>query len=542
MRIPDKLEEREQFYKDLIQKCMVSLEERKGDYSSLRAFYLFGSGPEDSPAIFNKIYPHIDTLTSFLYSAETTRFTINLGASVSNLEERKVPRLTGALNDEWLNSNADQVFSTALTWALVFNTTFVKLVYNNGIHPFLIEPSAMGVLREDTPYTDRQEAIVQTYYITKSELYNRLYSHPRRDEIVQRITMAYNSRTEDIPEGIDRIIMSQTNPTLYGTVNLDLYGQNRYKARVAEPTAKMQELWVWDDDIQDYRVVTMCDPDVVIYDRPGASVFLKGELPFIQICPNPQYDYYWGQSEVQKLVFLQQLRNGRMTEILDLLSKQVSPPTALSGFTGILDEKNFALNRPGGLLTTDMPNAKVDRLAPNMPSDLFEVIHECDAMFAEASGISSILSGRGEQGVRSAGHASQLARLGSSRAKKRALIVEDSLEKVATLYMKLMQAYDKTHFLDEYNTPFIPEQFTKDYVVKVDAHSNSPIFMEDSRQLAFNLYKAQAIDKESLLDLLEPPMKQLLKEKLAKREAQEKKNPPQEKAQPKLEVGGGEAK
>ena len=542
MRIPDKLEEREQFYKDLIQKCMVSLEERKGDYSSLRAFYLFGSGPEDSPAIFNKIYPHIDTLTSFLYSAETTRFTINLGASVSNLEERKVPRLTSALNDEWLNSNADQVFSTALTWALVFNTTFVKLVYNNGIHPFLIEPSAMGVLREDTPYTDRQEAIVQTYYITKSELYNRLYSHPRRDEIVQRITMAYNSRTEDIPEGIDRIIMSQTNPTLYGTVNLDLYGQNRYKARVAEPTAKMQELWVWDDDIQDYRVVTMCDPDVVIYDRSGASVFLKGELPFIQICPNPQYDYYWGQSEVQKLVFLQQLRNGRMTEILDLLSKQVSPPTALSGFTGILDEKNFALNRPGGLLTTDMPNAKVDRLAPNMPPDLFEVIHECDAMFAEASGISSILSGRGEQGVRSAGHASQLARLGSSRAKKRALIVEDSLEKVATLYMKLMQAYDKTHFLDEYNTPFIPEQFTKDYVVKVDAHSNSPIFMEDSRQLAFNLYKAQAIDKESLLDLLEPPMKQLLKEKLAKREAQEKKNPPQEKAQPKLEVGGGEAK
>ena len=38
--------------------------------------------------------------------------------------------------------------------------------------------------------------------------------------------------------------------------------------------------------------------------------------------------------------------------------------------------------------------------------------------------------------------------------------------------------------------------------------------MEDMRELAFNLYKAQVIDKESLLDLLEPPMKQLLKEKL----------------------------
>jgi hypothetical protein len=546
MRIPTDPLHREQFYKELISKCMVSLEERKGDYSSLRSWYLFGAGPEESPTIFNKIYPHIDQLTSFLYSAETTRFSINTGAAVPNVEQQKVPRLTLALNDEWMNSNADQVFSTALTWSLVFNTTYIKLVYNKGIHPYMIEPASMGVLREDIPYTDRQEAICQTYYITKSELANRLYSHPKRQQIIDRVQSEYHSRTDDIPEGLDRIVMSQTNPTLYGTVNLDLYGYNRYKARVAEDTVKMYELWIWNDETQDYQVVTMAEPDVVIYDRPGASMFLKGELPFVQICPNPQFDYYWGQSEVQRLIYLQQLRNRRMTEILDLLSKQVNPPTALTGFTGILDEKNFALNRAGGLLATDMPNAKAERLAPQMPPELFEVIHEVDAMFAEASGISSVLSGRGEQGVRSAGHASQLARLGSSRAKKRALIIEDSLEKVATLYLKLMQAYDDTHFTDEQGTKFIAEQFTRDYVVKVDAHSNSPIFTEDLRTLAFNLFKAKAIDQESLLDLLEPPMKQLLKDKLRKREAlqqqqaaaQPQKPPKQEK--PELKAIGNE--
>jgi hypothetical protein len=531
MRIPSNELLREQFYRDLIEKCMVSLQERKGDYSSLRSFYLFGSGPDESPTIFNKIYPHIDQLTSFLYSAETTRFSINVGASVADQEHIKIPRLTLALNDEWLNSNADQVFSSALTWALCFNTTFIKLVYNNGIHPYMVEPASMGVLREDTPYTDRQEALVQTYYITKSELYNRLYSHPKRESIVKRITTSVHTKTEDIPEGVDRIIMSQSNPVIYGNVNLDLFGMNRYKARVAEETVKMYELWVWNDEIEDYQCVTMADPDVFIYDRPGASMFLKGELPFVQICPNPQFDYYWGQSEVQRLIFLQQLRNNRMTEILDLLSKQVSPPTALTGFTGILDEKNFALNRAGGLLATDMPNAKAERLAPDMPSSLFEVIHEVDNMFSEASGISSVLQGKGESGVRSSGHASQLARLGSSRAKKRALIVEDSLEKVATLYLKLMQAYDKTHFKDEDGRQFIAEQFTKDYVVKVDAHSNSPIFTEDLRQLAFNLFKAKAIDTESLLDLLEPPMKQLLKDKLKKREAQQASQPQQEPPQ-----------
>ena len=248
----------------------------------------------------------------------------------------------------------------------------------------------------------------------------------------------------------------------------------------------------------------------------------------MQICPNPQYDYYWGLSEVQRLMYLQQLRNKRMTEILDLMAKQVNPPTAVSGFMGILDEKNFALNRAGGLLSSDMPNAKVDRLAPEMPQSLFEVIHEIDAMFEEASGISAILSGRGEQGVRSAGHASQLARLGSSRAKKRALVVEDALEKVATLYLKLMQVYDPTHFTDEAGNRFIAEQFTRDYVVKVDAHSNSPIFTEDLKSLAFNLFKTQAIDKESLIDLLEPPMKQLLIQKLKKREKQQAQQPQQQ--------------
>ena len=534
MRIPSNELLREQFYRDLIEKCMVSLQERKGDYASLRSFFLFGSGPDESPTIFNKIYPHIDQLTSFLYSAETTRFSINVGASVPDQEHIKVPRLTLALNDEWLNSNADQVFSSALTWSLVFNSTFIKLVYNNGIHPYMVEPASIGVLREDTPYTDRQEALVQTYYITKSELYNRLYSHPKRESIVKRITTSVHSKTEDLPEGVDRIIMSQSNPTIYGNVNLDLFGMNRYKARVAEETVKMYELWVWNDETQDYQCVTMAEPDIFIYDRPGASMFLKGELPFVQLCPNPQFDYYWGQSEVQRLVFLQQLRNNRMTEILDLLSKQVNPPTALTGFTGILDEKNFALNRAGGLLASDMPNAKAERLAPDMPSSLFEVIHEVDNMFSEASGISSVLQGKGESGVRSSGHASQLARLGSSRAKKRALIVEDSLEKVATLYLKLMQAYDKTHFKDEEGHQFIPEQFTKDYVVKVDAHSNSPIFTEDLRQLAFNLFKAKAIDTESLLDLLEPPMKQLLKDKLKKKEAAAA-NQPQQQEPPKRE-------
>ena len=526
MKIPKGMLDRDEFFRDIIYKCEVSLNSRKVDYASLRNWYLFGNGPDEAPALYNKIFPHLDQVTSFLYSAETTRFSINLGASVPENEHRKIPTLTKALNNEWLNSNADQVFSTATTWALVYGTTYVKLIMNNGIHPYMVEPGCVGVLREDITYTDRQEALIQKYYITKSELYTRLYSHPNRDKIIHRMNSMPHERTE-IANGLERIIISQSNPTIYGNVNLDLAGGNRYKAEVSEDTVEMTELWIWDDDAADYRVVTKADPDIIIYERSGEEMFMKGELPFIQICPNPLYDYYWGASEVQRLIYLQQLRNRRMTEILDLLSKQVSPPTALIGFTGILDEKNFALNRAGGLLSTDMPNAKVEKLAPTMPPDLFTEMREIDAMFEEASGVGNVLQGKGEAGVRSAGHASQLARLGSSRVKKRALIIEDSLEKLATLYLKCMQLYDDTHFKDTHGVPFIAEQFTKEFTVKVDGHSNSPIFTEDTRTLAFNLLKAGAIDKKSLLDLIEPPMKEELLERLKQMEAKQAAQPQQ---------------
>lgn len=515
MKIPSDLKQREYFVRDTIEKCLVSLESRKADYSSLRAFYLFGAGPEEGPAQFNKIYPTIDQLISFLYAADTTRFTIHLGATAPKTEFDKLSVLNDYLNDKWQDTGGDKRFLEALTWALVMGSTHVKLIWRDGLNFYAVMPGSLGVLREDITGSDRQEAIVQIYYITKSELYERLYSHPKREEIVTRIEWSMHDSQPYIPSGVDRIIMSATEPTITGNVNLDLYGYNRMIAEVAEDTVEMRELWVWDDEDKDYRCFTVAsDDNVIIYDRPGREMYMRGEMPFIQVCPNPQIDYYWGLSEVQKLTLLQELRNKRFNQVQTLLELQVKPPFMLSGFSGNPDEKQFAMDQPGSWLSNDMPNAKIDRLSPDLPDDLFREIQEIDAMFAEASGINAILTGQGEQGVRSQGHAAQLARLGSARAKKRALVVEDALSKVATQMMKLLGEHDPAHFETEQGLKFTIDQFTDDYTVKVDAHSNSPIFVEDMRQLAFELQKAGAIDKEMLVKLLDPPMQQQILRKL----------------------------
>jgi hypothetical protein len=75
--------DREQFYLDLIQKCLVSREERKaGLCLAAVAGICLAMAPTRPLPSTTKSISHIDQLTSFLYSAETTRFCVNLGAAM----------------------------------------------------------------------------------------------------------------------------------------------------------------------------------------------------------------------------------------------------------------------------------------------------------------------------------------------------------------------------------------------------------------------------------------------------------------------------
>lgn len=521
MKIPTDLNDKENFYWELIQKCMVSKNDRSVNYSRLRNNYLFGSD-EGNQVAFNKIYPHIDLLTSFLFSIDTTRFSVELDADSHEEEVNKLSKSTKAVNEAWHKGNADVVFNTCLQWSLVYNTMILKIIpYKNGRTDYhAVEPSAFGVLREDIPYIDRQEAMYQEYYITKSQLEIQLAEHPNRESILSRLQSEVVSRQDSLPSAVSRIITSASTPTMMGNVNM-VDNSTLYKPAVAEDMVKMYELWVWNDAINDYQTVTMAEQGVIIYDRK--NIFLEGEVPFVQVCPNPLYDYFWGESEVDKLIGLQRWRTERMDDIDEIYKKQVNPPVALNGTFKIQDETAWAMNRAGSLLSSQDPTAKIERFTPAMPQESFAVIHEIDAMFAEASGLGNLMMGRGESGVRSKGHADTLARIGSSRAKKRALIVEDSLEKIAGLTLRCLKHYDKSRYLDDDGMTFTLGQLTSRCVVKVDAHSSSPIYVEDYKQMISELFQAKAIDRKSMIEMLHPPMESILLDRLKKIEENEKK-------------------
>ena len=507
MHIPEKLEDRDFFYADLIQKCTATQEERATEYGILRHFYLFGRSPEEEENFFNKIFPHIDTLVAFLFASETTKFSIHLPAGENEEEYLRLKPLNRAMNDMWLASNADQVFSQALTWSLVYNSMFIKLIARGQeILPFPIEPSCVGVLREDLPYTDRQEAITHTFYTTKSQLEDDLISHPQRKFILENVSASPVDMNK--PDGLSRILLTASNPTMQGSVNSNLNLNIQYIPKVDEELIMMHELWVWDSKLHDYRVVTRTDTGLTIYDRE--NFFLKGENPFVQICANPMYSYYWGMSEVAGMTGLQRWRNERVTQIRKLLSLQVNPPTAMTGWMGMLEEKQYAAFSEGSYISTDGMQSKVERYEPKMPTDVFAEVKEIDAQFAEQSGLQNILMGKGETGVRSGKQTSELARLSSARIKKRALVVEDALEGMATLYLKLMRKNDPTIYMDEKKQEFVANQFTEHFVVKVDAHSNSPLFVEDLKSLAMEMLQAHCITRERFIQIISPPDKELI--------------------------------
>lgn len=514
---------------ELVEQCMGSRRDRINMYHGLTHYYLFGA-QEGQQAPYGKIYPHIDLLKAYLYSQATAKYDV----SVENVEDivfRQAELITKRQNIYFHDHGIADLFGDALGMSFVWGSTLIKLNSRASpfqFEPYMIEPHNFGVLNEAVNLLDRQEAFAEAYTISRSELRRRVSVLPNGDDIMRRVSTTPVADEDPYPDSIHRIIVAgpsnMTTSTTRGNVNVpELFNQLQYKPRVAEDQIEMYELNVWDDDKEDYRTVTLAAPGVVIYGRKdiGNLLGIKGEHPYVHICPNRLHNYFYGWSEITSLIRLQDWLSERLREIRRILTLQADPPRAFSGFGGINDEKMGAFNTPGAFIGEPTPNAKVENLAPNLPTNLFEEVYAIQGFYNDISGLSDILQGRGESGVRSKAQTDTLAKLGSARIKQRAQAVERSLEDMGALMVKMMRKKDPHRYFAEpekQKAPFTAAQFTEDHQVHIDAHSASPVFVDDHKQLAMGLLKFGVIDKESALDLTNPPMVELLKQRLKKLE------------------------
>jgi hypothetical protein len=396
----------------------------------------------------------------------------------------------------------------------------MKSLWENGhCRAYAVRPHDFGVYNESITTLDDQEALAHCYTVGWEEFRRRIDFLPNAKAILDNVTPQKGADATE-GDGVSRLILTASapitpaNPNASGALsNTALMSAPNYDAKTDIEVVELVELWVWNDDKEDYQIVTMAGP-IPIVDRQasdmvrGQVMFPKGENPFTAFTPNKKYNYFWGTSDVARVISLQMSQVKLVNDFDNLLEKQVRPPVSGYGYT---DEQMLALQSIGGIATANDPNAAAQLHPPEIPDEVFKRFDMIDEGFADALALHNILQGKGEPGVRGRGHAQELARISSSRIKEKALSVEDSLEKTATLQLRLMQVYDETKLHDEEGKAFVLAQFPFESTVKVDAHSNSPLFTDDTKDLAFQLLEAEVIDGETLVDMVKPQNAELVK-------------------------------
>jgi hypothetical protein len=525
MRIPeakDGPDGRFALYRNLIRTCEISRADRRARNQGLRQLYLTGAKDGSRPR-YNAIKAYVRSSAALLYASGSTRFGVSLPPRYGDdfLDEEQAAR--EELRQVWHDSYAPLIFGLGVTWAHVWDTAVFKVfVSENRPHLMLLpEPGDLGLLHEDLIDWDTQEALCQWYTMDLARFARVVAAIPNaetRRRLMQQATDHAVPGTETaldvLPPAMNRIILASASPTMVGVVNTDAWGPMA-TPRVGDPVVRLAELWVKDDALGDYRVVTNFLPtEEILWDPPNP--LNPGEHPFhnlsLELIPN----YAWGSSPIDDQEALQAWREEKMTELDIRDGLQIDPPIVFEGMSTIDGEKAKAFRRRGGNITLSTPNAKATPMVPEPLPEPFSFVEQIDAMSAKAGGLPRGMTGQTEQGVRSGDQAMTQALLGAGPTFERAMLVVHCLEAVATAMLRLHRRVSDVTLQKTDGSKFLLSQMPADLVARVWAQSSSPLYAEKIVQKAMAAVQMKAITPEDALDYLDLPMTEALKAKARK--------------------------
>jgi hypothetical protein len=468
-------------------------------------------------------------------------------------------------------ADADSLISQAVGSSLVKGVGITKQLWKGKFGAHLVKPENFGVFRENHTALDQDmEAFTQSMLITKYQADRLIHGKPDEAELRTKIYRNMRTSTGDPSESMGSAMQvivggmqpyqpSSTGSTARGVVDWLAQPKPSLSPSAVAEMIELQEVWIWDDKRNDWATFQLLGEDVLIlgrfalvnalaYDPASAmsSPELQGSHPYTTFTVNPVVDYFWGMSEVAKLILLQEAINARIVGVNKMLRKQEEPSTKFVGSTGVNQLALTRFNKPGGYYTDSNPNAKIERDTTAVSPDVWNALHEYERMFDELMGLPPIAKGQGEQGVRSGAHADTLVRMFSPRFKDRALLVERDVEKFGALTLDLGRAHEdkklwawvpkaaagaECGMTDEElkillppAPGFVPVLFTladlpDDVTLTVDSHSSSPAFSQEAKALAFDLFKVGAMSATDLVEHVDAPDPDELYAGIARREA-----------------------
>jgi len=540
MKIPRDAQELSRFAQEVVDQCLVSREKRRLEARIWRNVYYTGSNGSQ-PSKYNRCYSHVDKLSSFLFSPAEVKFSVEFDQDGTSNWSDIASSSSRYINRHFNRRHCGTAVSQANEVSLVEGCSILKLTWGpNGYEPWVIGPSFFGVYREDVGDLNRQEAFVHSFYVTKAVFRRMLLTHPDREEIMLRTAGSSVARTDEEISGdtyVHEIVMGGVSPLnvpgtmsaasgpSYGAVGVTAPPTPVLAREVAADLIRIDDLWVWDDDREDWTTIRQVDPGIIIegkYKRRNCSDLPKGHHPFVKLCSNEVPNYFWGRSELAVIYEPQMQLNSLMNTIGAIYNLRAKPPRAFSGFANITEEKARAMLSPGGVLTDPTGiQGKIDTMAPELPPETLAYLGKLEDIFNDVAGFTNMLNGDGEPGVRAGVHAGVLLRTSTPRLRDRALLVERQVAAFGDICLKMSQQKDAKIITGVEGKEFLLKQLPEDATVSVDSHTSSPAFSEDAKQLAFSLYKAGTMDGEDLLRAVQPPrVEGLIDRYRARQEAQ----------------------
>lgn len=542
MIIPEEPSRQGEFVKWVLDICLNSRKDRKDLYDRRREFFLYGTAG-DSDILYNRIESHLDLVASFLYSSDHAQFSLSAPLNSPDDRVKQYMSVEDSFNNDFRDAGLFDFFGDAIIGSLVYDSMLLKVGWsdvNQDSTCTLIEPWKFGVFSEEITELESQPAFVHTYHIDYDNACQRLI-RAGLGEKIRDLAVVNTPFESPFPELITRMIISSTSGenlsgNVTGSVNPSYVARPSYHAKVDRPLVAFHELTIWDDECSDYRVFWVVDPNLIIADskktiralkasksfkpqrdqqKPFYSTecnpFFPREHPYTLVRPYNIYEYFWGKAHIESLIPLQNWSNERLEQIHDILDRQAYPPRVGSGFMGLSDEKMEAFGGADSWVMDQLPQASIKELYPQMPPDIFADYMSIGQLFIEASGLTEVLQGKGTAGVRSKDHAKQLSSTGSGRIKKAATKLEAPLARFGDLVFKLNMRNNNNEITPDPKedgkpgNPFYYANMVGEYALRIAGHSHSPLFADDSKELAGFLFKSQAIDQEGLLRLLNPP-------------------------------------
>lgn len=547
---------------EVLRVTQVSQMERASFYRTVRHIYQYGahSGIECKD---NRVKPIVDRMSSFLYAPESVNFWADLGPQalanwadipdqvmaqlenvdrMQSLSEDKLEQMVeqinfdriesviDSLNDSWADTDINTDLGINIDCALIDGCSISSIQVEprsdgkNSIVHYPIMPEYFGVWREDQKSLAKQQAVSHTTHLTEPELRFLLWNIPDREEIMRSLEPGDNDQVS-----AGRVFPTSADDTSLSGSPLGVFtGQFDYQPKHGAPLYKIHELYAWDDAAGDYRYFKIVGERVIAdflvggeYSPAGGLIKkgngIKGRLPFVKVCPYPMRNYFFGWSMVDGLQILQNWYSARLNKLDETFEKSLDKPRAIMGMGGLSDEIDRALNTAGGTAYIGQPGATITEMDRSVPPQALEILESIKDTFYDYSSMRPSMFGKqDQQGARTEGIATQFMRVGAAPIRRIALTIEKQIEEIASLLFLFKRQYEDEKLSAPDGETFYLSEFPEDARIKVDGHSQCPLFVEDNMRKAEFLQRNGVLTPSTLVDMVHPEMKGLIKFRLRK--------------------------